>query len=154
MQMYQGLDDPDALTGAIAMRSSGATHEDSILAAQKMGRWSEVEALYEVSRPSAGAGDGAASSALQQAAGALRHARDSGSALARPPDGYLHSLLAANKPKLLLDVAAGWAQCAGADVRTHAAAAGVAAGWRLGDWGATARFLQVSALQVCCRWPF
>lgn len=158
MHVYKGLNNPDGLVGLSTLRQGaaqraapdwrGANH-DWILAAQNVGRWSEVETLYEVrmrepvaeargavARAADGLGAGAPGARQQQLLGPER-------------TDFLRSLLLAGRPQLLLAVADSWA--AGAETRAHAfqaAAAGVAAAWRCGEWGSLDRFLRVCL--SCC----
>lgn len=48
MNIYKGLEDPDAVTGLVTVRTTGPTSTDWILAAEKAGRWDDAAALYEV----------------------------------------------------------------------------------------------------------
>lgn len=147
MHMYKGLEDPDALTGVVSLRQGGPSTSDWILAAQKIGRWNEADSLFEVSLPTAA--DPAPASeitGLSVAAAALRDAPGG------PMDDYLASFLAAGKPRLLLSVAEGWVRSAqGAAASVHAAAAGVAAAWRLTDWRSADHFLRARVLCILGR---
>ena len=149
MQVYKGLEDPDALTGVINLRQGGPSHADCILAAQKMGRWDEAAALFEVSSAPGVSEHGASTSALQHAQGVTSDALSAHGA----GEGYLQSFLAAGKPRLLLSVAEGMLRREDQDLsagesaqsqhaQQRAAAAGVAAAWRLSDWSAADSFLK------------
>jgi hypothetical protein len=137
MHIYKGLQDPDALTGVTLLRSGGPSRADLILAAETFGRWNDAAVLYEVELDSWAAG--LEESVFSGAAQVLKHAP-----WRALPEGYLHSFLAAGKPRLLLSVAEGHlAAAADERDRRRIAAAGVAAAWRLLDWHSVARFLTV-----------
>jgi hypothetical protein len=137
MHIYKGLQDPDALTGMTLLRLGGPSRADLILAAETFGRWNEAAVLYEVQLDPGTASPN--SSGLSRAVQVLEHAPR----IALPED-YLHSFLAAGKPRLLLSVAEGCLRDAvDARERLHVAAAGVAAAWRLTDWHAVDHFLSV-----------
>lgn len=153
MHVYKSLNNPDGLVGLSTLRQGAAqrttpdwrvTNHDWILAAQNVGRWSEVEALYEV-RMRAPAGEPRA--AVATAAADLRGGPPSvrqQQLLGVERADFLQSLLLAGRPQLLMSVADSWVS--GAETREHAfqaAAAGVAAAWRCGEWSSLDRFLRV-----------
>eukprot|EP00892_Ulva_mutabilis_P006464 jgi/Ulvmu1/418/UM001_0425.1 len=153
MHVYKSLNNPDALVGLSTLRQGASrqatpdwqiTNHDWILAAQKVGRWSEVEVLYEV-RMHAAVEDtqGAAARAAGTLGGAAPGARQL-QLLGAEREDFLRSLLLAGRPQLLMAVADSWV--AGAEQRAHAcqaAAAGIAAAWRCGEWTVLDRFLRV-----------
>lgn len=158
MHVYKSLNNPDALVGLSTLRQGTVqqaspdwqvTNHDWILAAQKVGRWSEVEALYEVRMrpPVVGARDaaGRAAAALSGAGPGTRQQQ----LLGAEREDFLRSLLLADRPQLLMAVADSWV--AGAEQRSHAyqaAAAGIAAAWRCGEWSSLDRFLRVRAVHA------
>lgn len=150
MHIYSSLNDADALVGVAALRRQGPTNADWVLAARQVGRWSDVEGLLEL--------EARAPSAPSASAAALQHACTQLSSDARrssflpslPPgaaEDFLRGLLHAGKPQTLLAVADSWVGGAGGGALVPVAAAGgVAAAWRLGNWAAADRFLKARLL--------
>lgn len=153
MHIYSSLNDADALLGVAALRQQGPTNADWIFAARKVGRWNDVESLYELeTRAADSAADPAASmlqaSSLLSAAGRGRDELARGAVVpsltAAAAEDFLRCLMLAGKFQTLLAVADSWVSGAeGGSQGVVAGAAGIAAGWRLGNWAAVDRFLKV-----------
>lgn len=154
MHIYNSLNDAEALLGVAALRQQGPTNADWIFAARKVGRWSDVESLYELeTRPTAAPAGPPAS--MQQASSLLCAAgQDRAAELSRrcvvpelttaATEEFLRCLVLAGKYQTLMAVADSWVS--GAKRGSHAmvaGAAGIAASWRLGNWAAVDRFLKV-----------
>lgn len=155
MHIYSSLNDAEALLGVAALRQSGPTNADWIFAARKVGRWNDVESLYELeSRAAEAVPDSAAS--LRQASSLLcATGRESEAELSRncvvpslttsAAEDFLRCLMLAGKYQTLLAVADSWVSGAkGGSEAMVAGAAGIAASWRLGNWAAVDRFVKVS----------
>lgn len=153
MHIYSGLNDADALLGVAALRQNGPTSADWIFAARKVGRWNDVESLYELeSRPAANTELPAAAhqitssihSAVHAAHDELSRSCAVPSLSASATEDFLRCLMLAGKYQTLLSVADSWVSSAhGTSHAMVAGAAGVAASWRLGKWAVVDRFLKV-----------
>jgi hypothetical protein len=154
MHIYSSLNDADALLGVAALRQQGPTNADWIFAARNVGRWNDVESLYELeTRPTDAVIDPSATlnqaSALLDSAGGDEDSRARcvvPSLTAAAAEDFLRCLMLAGKYQTLLAVADSWASSSkGVAHAIVAGAAGIAAGWRLGNWAAVDRFCKVCA---------
>jgi hypothetical protein len=161
MHIYSSLNDADALLGVAALRQQGPTNADWICAAQKVGRWNDVESLYELETRAADASPDAYS-AMQRASSLLRSAgRVIGpvestrscvvpSLTAAAAEDLLRCSMLAGKYQTVVSVADSWVSGAQGPQALAAGAVGVAASWRLGNWAAVDRFLKVRPCTLVC----
>jgi hypothetical protein len=153
MHIYSSLNDADALLGVAALRQQGPTNADWIFAARKVGRWNDVESLYELEARATKASPDV--TAVMQQASSLMHASGRGidaelsrtcvvpSLTAAAAEDLLHCLILAGKYQTVVSVADSWVSGVQGPHALVAGAAGIAASWRVGNWAAVDRFLKV-----------